>query len=153
MCAIKLTSWCLYCYLWRYFTDCSVVSIVAFEQINAGWGDSLSWPNNYLWYSMHKKWSFPLKISSANVSKCTVSCGCGHIYCRNPFTQYFWITHIQVSKKKKELNRLFSLERTSILKTSKHSIWALQMKRLGALQAPKRRPTGEASKIFSILTF
>ena len=29
--------WCLYCYLWTYFTTCSSVSIVNFEQVNAGW--------------------------------------------------------------------------------------------------------------------
>ena len=30
--------WCLYCLLWTYFTPCSSVSIVNFEQVNAGWG-------------------------------------------------------------------------------------------------------------------
>ena len=29
--------WCLYCYLWTYFTPCSSVSFVDFEQINADW--------------------------------------------------------------------------------------------------------------------
>ena len=33
--------------------------------------------------SLHKKWSFPLKISSANVTKSAVSWGFGHIYWRN----------------------------------------------------------------------
>ena len=32
----------------------------------------------------HKKWSFPLKMSSANATKSAVSCGFGHIYLRNP---------------------------------------------------------------------
>ena len=32
--------WCLYCWLWTYFTPCSVVSLVNFEQVNAGWDDS-----------------------------------------------------------------------------------------------------------------
>ena len=27
----------LYCKLWTYFTPCSSVSIVKFEQVNAGW--------------------------------------------------------------------------------------------------------------------
>ena len=31
-----------------------------------------------------KKWSFPLRISSINVTKFAVSCGFGHIYWRNP---------------------------------------------------------------------
>ena len=35
---MSLTSfWCLYCWLWTYFTPCSIVSIVTFEQVNAGW--------------------------------------------------------------------------------------------------------------------
>ena len=29
--------WCLYCYLWTYFTPCSSVSIVNFEHVNADW--------------------------------------------------------------------------------------------------------------------
>ena len=34
--------------------------------------------------SLHKKWSFPLRISSVNVTKSSDSCGSGHIYLRNP---------------------------------------------------------------------
>ena len=30
--------------------------------------------------SLHKKWSFPLRISSLNVTKSAVSLGFGHIY-------------------------------------------------------------------------
>ena len=33
---------------------------------------------------LHKKWSFPLRISSINVTQSAVSCGFGHIYWRNP---------------------------------------------------------------------
>ena len=33
--------------------------------------------------SLHKKWNFPLAISSVNVTKSAVSCGFGHIYWRN----------------------------------------------------------------------
>ena len=33
--------WCLYCELWTYFTLCSTVSFVNFEQINAGWVEEL----------------------------------------------------------------------------------------------------------------
>ena len=29
--------WCLYCLLWTYFTPCSTVFIVDFEQLNADW--------------------------------------------------------------------------------------------------------------------
>ena len=34
--------WCLYCYLWTYFTPWSTVSIVNFEQVNASWINSLN---------------------------------------------------------------------------------------------------------------
>ena len=40
--------------------------------------------NNIWILPLHKKWSFPLTISSVNVTKSTVSCGFGHIYWRNP---------------------------------------------------------------------
>ena len=33
--------------------------------------------------TLHKKWSFPLRISSVNVTNTAVSCGFGHIYWRN----------------------------------------------------------------------
>ena len=34
--------------------------------------------------ALHKKWSFPLRISSVNVTKSEGNCGFGHIYWRNP---------------------------------------------------------------------
>ena len=34
--------------------------------------------------STAQKWSFPLRISSVNMSKSTVSCGFGHIHWKNP---------------------------------------------------------------------
>ena len=34
--------------------------------------------------SLQKKWSFPLRISSVNVTKSVGNCGFGHIYWRNP---------------------------------------------------------------------
>ena len=40
--------------------------------------------NRRRWRSLHKKWSFPLRISSVNVTKSTITCGFGHIYWRNP---------------------------------------------------------------------
>ena len=40
---------------------------------------------NYIFshLALRKKWSFPLRISSVNVTKSAVSCGFGHIYWRN----------------------------------------------------------------------
>ena len=34
--------------------------------------------------ALHKKWSFPFRMSSVNVTKSAVSCGFGNIYWRNP---------------------------------------------------------------------
>ena len=36
-------------------------------------------------FTLHKNWSFLLKISSVNVTKFAVSCRFGHIYWRNPW--------------------------------------------------------------------
>ena len=35
-------------------------------------------------HTLHKKWSFPLGISSVNVTKSAGNCGFGHTYWRNP---------------------------------------------------------------------
>ena len=35
-------------------------------------------------HTLHKKWSFPLRISSANVTRSAVSCGFGRMYWKNP---------------------------------------------------------------------
>ena len=49
--------------------------------------------------SLHKKWSFQLRISSVNMTKPAVSSGFGHIYWRNPlwktsfFVQCFYPIH------------------------------------------------------------
>ena len=47
--------------------------------------------NIFLFMVLHKKWRFPLKISSVNVAKSAVSCGFGHIYWRNLYwkTSFF----------------------------------------------------------------
>ena len=37
-----------------------------------------------LQYQLHKKWSFPFRNSSANVTKSAGNCGFAHIYWRNP---------------------------------------------------------------------
>ena len=38
----------------------------------------------HCWETLHKKWSFILKISLVNVSKSAGGCGFGHIYWWNP---------------------------------------------------------------------
>ena len=46
---------------------------------------------------LHKKWSFPLRISPINVTKSTVSCGFGHIYWRNPQWKTSFFVHCHTS--------------------------------------------------------
>ena len=41
--------------------------------------------------SLNRNWSFPLRISSVNMTKSAVNCGFGHVYWRNPWwkTSFF----------------------------------------------------------------
>ena len=41
-----------------------------------------NYKTNYI--SLYKKWSFPLRIASVNVTKSAGNCGFGHIYWNNP---------------------------------------------------------------------
>ena len=50
--------WCLYCWLWTYFTPWSSVSIVNFQLVNA---------RSVIAFSLHKKWSFCLRIYFVNI--------------------------------------------------------------------------------------
>ena len=51
----------------------------------------LNQASSLLLITLHKEWSFPLRISSVNVTKSAVSCGFGHIYWRKSQwkTSYF----------------------------------------------------------------
>ena len=42
---------CLCCWLWTYFTPCSLVSFVNFEQVDAGWEPFFS--TAFCWFSFH----------------------------------------------------------------------------------------------------
>ena len=79
----------------EHISRCYSVSIVNFEYVNPKrWLFSQESSIKDAWqghtYSswqkltMHKKWSFPLRISSVNVTKSAGICGFGHIYWRNP---------------------------------------------------------------------
>ena len=48
-------------------------------------------PIPFLCGPLHKKWSFPLMISSENITKSTGNCWFGYIYWRNPYgkTSFF----------------------------------------------------------------
>ena len=54
--------------------------------------DVWSGPNCASAKTLHKKWSFPWRISSVNVAESAGNCGFGHIYWRNPW----WKTSIFV---------------------------------------------------------
>ena len=45
---------------------------------------SVSVSSRTFFLTLHKKWSFPLTMSSVNVTKSAVSCGFGRIYWRSP---------------------------------------------------------------------
>ena len=56
-----------------------------------------------LWFtdSLHKRWSFPLRVFSVNVTKSTVFCGFGHIYWRNlDEKNHFLCSDLTCGKKK-----------------------------------------------------
>ena len=75
--------WYLYCHLWTYFTPFSSVSIVNFEQVNAGWAVTHSVIVVFKGVCHYTKKIFRSRISSVNVTKSAENCGFGHIYSRN----------------------------------------------------------------------
>ena len=69
--------WYLYCSLWTYFYPCSTVSIVNFEQVNAGWGNWLA-----LWVHL-------LNNVKCNYYELSVSCSLLNIYKLIFLNQFF----------------------------------------------------------------
>ena len=55
---------------------------------------------NWSEYTLHKKWSFPLRISIVNATKSGVSCGLGHIYGKKVLNRklHFLFFHFYVSR-------------------------------------------------------
>ena len=72
-------------------------------------------------YSLHKKWSSPLRISSENVTKCAKNCGFGHIYWKKflmgnfIFVQRFFRTYGNVLEAEGDLWKRFSEKSCKIL--------------------------------------
>ena len=66
---------CFYFYLWTYFLQTGFILFVS------------------LTLSVHKKWSFPLRISSVNVTKSAGICGFGNIYWSNPYWKTSFLVH------------------------------------------------------------
>ena len=63
-------------YLLTTFSKCSILDVCQGSEYA-----SVSICRN--WPALHKKWSFPLRISSVNVAKSAGNYGFGHIYWRN----------------------------------------------------------------------
>ena len=53
---------------------------------------------NYVHIPLHKKWSFPLRISSVNVIKSLVSCGFNHIYWKKSLMENFIFCAVLIVK-------------------------------------------------------
>ena len=75
-------------------------------------------------WPLHKKWSFPLRISSINVTKSVVSCGFRHIYWRNPKWKTSFFVHdrdlwnsVNTSAAKLKLRKLYKTNH------AKHLMW------------------------------
>ena len=60
----------------------------------------LIFPENFTNLLLHKEWSFPVRISSANVTKSAVFWGFGHIYWRNPYWKTSFFVQWNVAKAK-----------------------------------------------------
>ena len=80
---------------WIWYKGFEITSMQKNQGIseNSDRHDSLKvqWGKQLINSVLHKKWSFPLRNSSVNVTKSTVSFGFGHSYWRNPYwkTSFF----------------------------------------------------------------
>ena len=68
--------------------------------------------------TLHKKWSFPLRISLVNVTKSAVSGGFGHIYWRNPWWKTSFFVQCDLEQCKTYLTKPVD-ERSKYLSTNK----------------------------------
>ena len=71
----------------RQVTDCKYLPILKLLIISSFFQIWIFWTQHLpsaraTYFSVHKKWSFPLRISSVNVTESTGICGFGHIYWR-----------------------------------------------------------------------
>ena len=74
--------------------------------------------------AFHRKWIFPLRASSVNVTKSAENCGFGHIYWRNPKwkTSFFvqcWSSE-SLQRRKTFSQKIFSFKKV-LLKLSQNS--------------------------------
>ena len=62
-----------------------ITSFLPLSSFDSSSGGGSSWLHLLLSpMTLHKKWRFPLRISSVNVTKSGDSCGFGHIHWKNP---------------------------------------------------------------------
>ena len=59
--------------------------------------------------ALHKKWSFPLRISSVNVNESAVNCEFGHIYWRNPSWKTSFLCSVNCFKRQNLLTKSQSI--------------------------------------------
>ena len=116
-----------------YIIISEAVSETCFN-INACLEHSLKSSRKTLHKTLCKKWSFPLRISSVNMTKFAVSCGFGHIYWtnpqwktsffvqwKNPHSEIFWSTFFRIwngfwdSKSKCKIMQIRKIPITDIL--------------------------------------
>ena len=81
-------------FCWRNVTKCS--------SVNASRASYGKW-DPFRCSILHKRWSFPYRIFSVNLTKCTRNCGLGHIYWRNPW----WKTSFFVQCILREVTQFF----------------------------------------------
>ena len=72
---------------------------------------SMDWQKLVKATTLHRRWSFPLSISSVNVTKSAVSCRFAHIYWKNPY----WKTSFCVQYQRKTQGRNFHAHHSSAI--------------------------------------
>ena len=83
---------------------------------------SLKKSSRFHWQTLHKKWSFPSRISSVNETKSAVSCGFGHIYWRNlRWKTFFCAVRYEIFRNENVFGKLSLLENLGL-------IWRLTFK-------------------------
>ena len=71
-------------------------------------------------FTLHKKWNFPLRIPSVNLTESAVSCGFGHIYWRNPQKLHFlciasnWFRKLGNLEVKRNIGRKWEKKNTDL---------------------------------------
>ena len=73
----------------KIYLDCFGLKLSFHEKIRT----EITFIHDVETVSLHKKWSFPLRISSANVTKSAGNCLFGHIYRKNLWWKFSFFVH------------------------------------------------------------